>query len=59
MSAILPSCDHEKQMTGVFLSLMSSIDHRPSYLIHTKMIPEVSHEANFWYGSFHFTKVTC
>ena len=58
MSAILPSCDHAKQMTGVFLSLMSSMDQRPSYLIHTKMIPEVSQEASFWYGSFHRTRVT-
>jgi hypothetical protein len=58
MSAILPSCDHEKQMTGVFRSLMSSMDQRPSYLIQTKMMPEESQEASFWYGSFHLTSVT-
>jgi hypothetical protein len=58
MSAIRPSCDQAKQMTGVLRSLMSSMLHLPSYLIHTKMMPEVSQEANFWYGSFQLTNVT-
>lgn len=58
MSAMRPSCDQEKCVTGVFRSFINSIDHRPSYLIHTKIIPVLSHDANFWYGSFHFTSVT-
>lgn len=42
-----PSWDQEKCVTGVFLSLINSILHRPSYLIQTKITPELSHEANF------------
>lgn len=54
-----PSWLHAKLVTGVLRSLISSTDHRPSYLIHTKMIPELSQLASFWYGSFHLTRTTC
>ena len=47
MSAILPSCDQEKWVTGVLLSFINSILHLPSYLIHTNITPELSQEANF------------
>ena len=40
-------------------SLTSSTDQRPSYWIHTKMPPSVSHVASFWKGSFQRTKTTC
>lgn len=59
MRAIRPSWDHEKCVTGVLLSLINSMLHLPSYLIQTKITPELSHDANFWYGSFHFTNITC
>ena len=35
-------------LTWLFLSLMSSIDQRPSCLIHTKITPWESQVANFW-----------
>ena len=50
---------NDRSTPVICFSLISLIDHLPSYLIQTKMIPEVSHEANFWYGSFHLTRVTC